>query len=118
MSYRELDVWKRSMDLVVLVYEIAGHLPNDERFALSNQLKRASVSIPSNPAEGQRRYSKKEMVRFAGISLGSAAEIETQLLLCRRLYKVDVSRALESCEIISRMILALIKSQKEPSEAR
>lgn len=97
------------MDLVELVYEITKKLPREENYALSDQLKRSAVSIPSNIAEGQKRLGTKEFKHFCGIALGSNAELETQLLLVKRLYSVDVTSSLEECEIISRMLTALAK---------
>lgn len=111
-SYKDLEVWQKSINLVALVYELTKVLPADEKFILIDQIKRASISIPSNLAEGQRRYSPKEMARFASISLGSTAELETQLIVCRNIYGLDVQSLLDECEAISRMLLALIKSQR------
>jgi len=100
------------MDLVVEVYAITKLLPREELFALSSQLKRAVVSIPSNIAEGQKRSGSKETIQFSYIALGSVAEVETQLIIVRRLYEIDVSRVLDECEIISKMLTALTKSLK------
>ena len=111
-SYQDLEVWRKAMDLVEMVYAVVERLPKEEKFALADQLRRAAVSVPSNIAEGQRRYSKQEMIRFAGISLGSVAEIETQAMLCERLYKINVDDLLKECSAISWMLLALIKSQR------
>lgn len=115
-SFQNLVVWQKSMDLVEAVYEITRKLPKDERFALADQLKRAAVSVPSNIAEGQRRFSKREMIRFGSISLGSVGELETQLQLCTRLYNIKTDDCLKECESISRMLLALIKSQRASIE--
>ncbi|MFT4532168.1 MAG: four helix bundle protein [Candidatus Saccharimonadales bacterium] len=109
-SYQNLDVWKKSIELVECVYDITKKLPIEERYALSDQLRRAVVSVPSNIAEGQKRMSNKDTVNFCGISLGSLAEVETQLIIVNRIYKIDVANVLESCETISRMLHALIRS--------
>jgi len=111
-DYKNLDVWKRSMDLVEHVYEITKALPKEETYALTDQLKRAAVSIPSNIAEGQKRSGTKETIQFSYIALGSTAEVETQLIIISRLYKIDVRSLLDECEIISRMLTALTKSLK------
>ena len=108
-SYKDLYVWQRSMALVEVVYGVVAKLPLDERFALADQLKRAAVSIPSNIAEGQKRLSKAEMIQFCGIALGSNAEVETQLLLINRLYKVPVEEALNLCDETGKMLTGLIK---------
>ncbi len=109
-SYQDLDVWKRSIDLVVAIYETVKVLLKEELYALSDQLKRAAVSVPSNIAEGQKRYSNKDTVNFCGMSLGSLAELETQLIIANRVYNVNTEEILEECAIISRMLHALIKS--------
>lgn len=84
-SYKDLIVWQKAMDLVVMIYEITREFPSNEQYGLSSQLRRAAVSIPSNIAEGYRRGSEAEYVRFLRISYGSASEAETQLLLTERL---------------------------------
>ena len=83
-NYRELIVWQRAMDLVVEVYRVVKLLPKEETYALSDQLRRAVVSIPSNIAEGQARSSTQEFLRFISIAQGSLAEVETQLELAVR----------------------------------
>lgn len=77
-DYRDLIVWKRSMELVRAVYALTKRLPKEETFALSNQLRRAVVSIPSNIAEGYGRNSKQDYLRFLNIARGSKNEVETQ----------------------------------------
>ena len=84
-SYRELQVWRQSMDLVKEIYRVTRQFPNDERFGLTSQIRRAAVSIPSNIAEGQARYSQREFMRFLSTARGSLAEVETQLLLSAEL---------------------------------
>jgi four helix bundle protein len=84
-SYRELIAWQKAMDLVVEVYKATATFPSDERFGLTNQLRRASVSVPSNIAEGQGRGPTQDFVRFLGIARGSIQEVDTQLILASRL---------------------------------
>ena len=81
-DFKELTVWQKSMELALEVYRLAKMLPKEELFALSDQLRRAAVSIPSNIAEGYGRESKNEYLRFLRIARGSKYEMETQLLLC------------------------------------
>jgi four helix bundle protein len=84
-NFRELHIWQQAMDLAELVYRLCARLPGDERYGLIAQLKRAAVSIPSNIAEGAGRNSNNEFKHFLAIALGSLFEVETQLLLARRL---------------------------------
>jgi len=110
-SFRDLVVWQKAMNLVELVYAISKSFPADERYALTSQLRRASVSVPSNIAEGYGRNSTLDYVRFLQIALGSSYELETQLELTVRLRfsGVDeVKDALELCAEIEKMLVALI----------
>ena len=86
-NFRELNIWKKSMALVIETYILTRKLPDIEKFALVNQVNRSVVSIPSNIAEGTSRSSSKELSRFLDIALGSSYELETQLLLISKLYK-------------------------------
>ena len=90
-SYRELQVWRLSIQLTKDVYAVTKNFPSDERFGLISQLRRAAVSIPSNIAEGQARYSQREFLRFLSNARGSLAEVETQLLLSTELGYVPES---------------------------
>jgi len=78
-DHKELDVWKTSVELVTEVYVATKTFPKEELYGLTNQLRRAAVSVPSNIAEGAARQTTKEFVQFLYISLGSVAEVETQL---------------------------------------
>jgi four helix bundle protein len=78
MDHKDLDVWKKSMALVVLIYDITSKFSSDERFGLTSQMRRAAVSIPSNIAEGAARKGDKEFIQFLMIALGSLSELETQ----------------------------------------
>ena len=80
-QFKELGVWKKSRLFCSEIYAITSSFPSDEKFGLTNQLRRASVSIPSNIAEGSSRNSNKDFSRFLEIAIGSAYEIETQLLI-------------------------------------
>ena len=81
INFRELEIWKRSFELVNTVYESTLQLPDNEKFGLTSQIRRCAVSIPSNIAEGCSRTSNKEIARFLEIALGSSFELETQLLI-------------------------------------
>ena len=84
-SYRELVVWQKAMDLVIEVYRLVKLLPLEERYALSDQMRRSAVSIPSNIAEGHTRNSTKEYIQYLSIAKGSNAELQMQLSICSRL---------------------------------
>lgn len=86
-SYKELIVWKKSMLLVTEIYKLSEQFPKDETFGLRSQMQRAAVAIPSNIAEGYLRKHKKEYIQFLSIALGSGAELETQILICKSLPK-------------------------------
>ena len=109
-DHKELAVWQKSMLLVEEVYCLVRLLPKEETYALSDQMRRAVVSIPSNIAEGNARNSEKEFRRFLSIAQGSCAEIETQLLVCQRLGYVraeQIAKAMLLQEEISKMLRAL-----------
>ena len=84
-SYRDLEVWKLSIDFVKKVYQVTHNFPDSEKFGLINQIRRAAVSIPSNIAEGHGRNFTKEFRQFLAISLGSLAELETQLIIAKEI---------------------------------
>ena len=88
-DYRDLIVWQRSITLVKLVYQLTKGFPREELFGLSSQLRRASVSIPSNIAEGQQRKSTNEYKHHLSFSLGSLAEVDTQLVVATELHYVN-----------------------------
>ena len=87
-SFRDLAVWQKAMELTSVVYQVTAELPADERFGLVSQPRRAAVSVPANIAEGHRRSSTKEYLRFLSIAAGSLAELETLLELASGLYSV------------------------------
>lgn len=83
-NYRDLIAWQKAMDLVDLVYLVTKGFPKDEMYGLTNQLRRAAVSIASNIAEGQGRQTTPEFLRFLAIAHGSLREVETQVMIARR----------------------------------
>lgn len=112
-SYRDLEVWKRAMKLVKRIYQLTAKFPSDERFGLTNQIRRASVSIPSNLAEGHARSGAAEFSRFISISMGSVAELETQILLSADLKYSDSESAdeiLTELDEIGKMLRGLSRS--------
>ncbi|MDO9152546.1 MAG: four helix bundle protein [Paludibacter sp.] len=113
-THKDLNVWKKSMNMVILTYRLTGQFPKEELFGLSSQMRRAAVSIPSNIAEGHGRNSDKELIRFLFISLGSASELETQILLSNKLdflKEEGFNQLNELNNEIIRMLVALIRSK-------
>jgi four helix bundle protein len=94
MDHKDLDVWKKGMELVERVYSMSRAFPDAERFGLTSQLRRAAVSIPSNIAEGAARKSDKELLQFLSIAIGSLAELETQYLIAIRLGFLEKDKSL------------------------
>jgi four helix bundle protein len=112
-SFKDLIVWQRSIQLTVSVYKLTAKFPDAERFGLTNQLRRASVSIASNIAEGYGKSSKGEYLLFLGHARGSAAEVETQLVIARELgfgTKQDLDSSVSLCDEVGKMLVALMKS--------
>jgi len=95
MNHKELDVWKKSMDLVESIYKISNTFPDDEKFGLTSQIRRAAVSIPSNIAEGAGRKGDKEFIQFLHIALGSLTELDTQYIIAVRLQYIVKNEELE-----------------------
>lgn len=112
----DLKVWNKAIELAKMVYIIVAKLPNDERYGLTSQLKRSSVSISSNIAEGAGRNSKKEFKHFLGIANGSCYELHTQLILLTELNlieKTKIQPIIELCVEIQKMNYSLQKSLVE-----
>jgi four helix bundle protein len=112
-SYRELEVWKKSMDFAIQIYQNTATFPNHELYGLVSQLRRAAISIPSNVAEGASRNSTKEFIQFVYIANGSLSEIETQLEIASRLGYIDtIFESIERIKLIRKMLTNLIKALK------
>ena len=109
--YRDMIVWQKSIDLVDLVYELTTLFPPEEKFDLARQMRRAAISIASNIAEGQNRNTNKDFAHFLTMSRGSAAELETQMIICNRrnyLTADQTQQAFKLLDEISRMLNSLI----------
>lgn len=118
-NYKELKVGQKAMDLTVEVYKLVKLLPKEETYALSDQMRRAVVSIPSNIAEGQGRNSDKEFIQFLSIARGSLWELETQIEICLRIGYIDQSLATNIYNLIaeiSKMLNALSNSLKPQNQ--
>lgn len=108
-NFKQLLVWKESMDLVKHVYRLTAVLPEKERFTLVSQMNRAVISIPSNIAEGSGRTTEREFIRYLEIAISSSYESETQLLLTKELYANDVDEVLLKLDQIQLKMRALRK---------
>lgn len=112
-NYRDLVAWKRSMELVKVIYELTKSWPKDEMYGLISQIRRAAVAVPSNIAEGHGRRSGKEFIRFLNISHGSLMEVETQIQIAYELgyvRKESCSSCLKTTNELGRIIFGLSNS--------
>jgi four helix bundle protein len=118
-SHKELKVWQKGIELVKSIYEITQLFPPNEQFGLISQMRRAAVSIPSNIAEGCGRNSDKELIHFLYVALGSASELETQIIVSQELNFLgkEKSEQLQSLILeIIKMISSLIKTIRTRNE--
>jgi four helix bundle protein len=110
-SYKELEAYKKGFELVKIIYEMTKSFPHEEMYGLTSQIRRAAISIPSNIAEGYMRGTK-EYIQFLKISLGSCAELETQLSLCKEIgyCKIEVFQKAYDLNLeITKLLLTYIK---------
>lgn len=118
LSYKELTVWKKSIELVKNVYRVTAHFPKEELYGLASQMRRAAVSIPSNVAEGNQK-TINDYIRFLRMSFGSAAELETQLIIAKDLYPdIHFIQLEQDLEEILKMLSAMIKNLSSPRPTR
>jgi four helix bundle protein len=124
-SYKDLDAWKLGMNLAKKIYEITEKFPDSEIYGLSSQMRRASVSIPSNIAEGSGRNHKKEFVQFLYLARGSLLELETQIELSKMMkfldndqYKTIIGLLNRTHRVINGLIFALKKSRTTNNQQR
>jgi len=110
--HHKLDAWKNAIDLVVDVYKATEDFPKEERYGLTSQIRRAAVSVPANIAEGAGRYSNREFAHFLSNAQGSASELETELIISRRLgylNETTYSDLIAPLDRIGRLITGLSK---------
>jgi four helix bundle protein len=121
--YQELIVWQKAMDLVMEVYGLTEGFPEKERYGLTNQIRRAAVSIPSNIAEGQGRNTTREFLRYLSVARGSLQELETQVMIAHRLHylpECEMADILKQTSQVSRLLRGLSRSltiPERPTEA-
>jgi four helix bundle protein len=111
-THKDLKLWKEAMALAKGIYELTRDFPKEETYGLVSQIRRAAVSIPSNLAEGAARNSNKEFIQYLYVSLGSLAELETQLLLSRDLGYAQSEEINGRVERVRRLLLGLIRHLK------
>jgi four helix bundle protein len=119
--YRDLIAWQKAITLVSDVYRLTQKFPREEVYALTSQMRRAAISIPSNIAEGQGRRTKGEFTQFLGHAFGSLLELETQTTIACNLGYIEAERAddfLTQTEELGRIINGLITSLAPPSNTR
>jgi four helix bundle protein len=114
--YKDLIAWQKAMDLVAAIYGLTDKFPRREVYSLTDQIRRASVSVPSNIAEGQAHFNPREFLHFLRHARGSLAELETQLLIAQRLKycdPADITPVLQQIDELSRILSGLVNSLKE-----
>lgn len=115
--HKKLNVWKSAIELAVEIYVITQSLPEQEKYNLTNQMRRAAISVASNIAEGAARKTKKEFIQYLHMAQGSLSELDTQLEIARRLKYVPEDKASSVdmlMEKIDKMLSGLIKHQQSP----
>ncbi|MEK7460801.1 MAG: four helix bundle protein [Patescibacteria group bacterium] len=116
-SYKDLTVWQRGIELVVSIYRLTAVFPREEQFGLTSQMRRAAVSIPSNIAEGRCRGTRNDFRQFLRIAYGSGAELETQLIIAKKIFadkNIDYDRSETLLNEIMRMLNTILGTMKEP----
>jgi four helix bundle protein len=114
--FKDLIAWQKAMDLVNALYDATDAFPQREIYSLTNQMRRAAVSVPSNIAEGQARYSNREFRHFLRNSRGSLAELETQVLIAQRrdyLSEPQAAELIKRTDEVGRILGGLINSLSE-----
>jgi len=110
-SHKDLIVWQKSIELVLSIYQLTKDFPKEEVYGLTSQIRRSAISIPSNIAEGRSRGTRKDFTQFLRIAFGSGAELETQLLIARKLSfgpEIDYNKVGDDLNEIMRMLNAMI----------
>ncbi len=109
-NFRELKIWKESMELVKVIYSVTSQLPMEEKFGLVSQINRCAVSMPSNIAEGSGRTSNKEFLHFLNIAISSSYELESQLILIQDIFQIGTKEIIIDLQSIQLKIGAFKRS--------
>lgn len=114
-DFKKLNVWQKAIELVTSVYKISKEFPPEEKYGLTSQITRAAVSVPSNIAEGSSRLSEKDYFRFLEIALGSAFELETQLIIIEKLGIInskELEIIIDETKSVQKMLTGLMRKLK------
>jgi len=113
-DFKKLNVWQKSIELVTSVYKISKNFPSEEKYGLTSQVTRSAVSIPSNIAEGSSRFSERDYFRFLEIALGSAFELENQLIIIEKLgiSLEEVGKIIDETKTVQKMLSGLMSKLK------
>jgi four helix bundle protein len=113
-KHHDLIVWKESVELVKEIYDLTANFPKEEIYSLTSQIRRSAISVPSNIAEGAARTTNKEFINFLSISRGSLSELETQIIIAKKIgYLDNASQIMETINKIFALINGLINSVKK-----
>ena len=112
VTHKNLEVWKKAMDLAAQIYSLTLQLPKEDLYGLTSQVRRSTVLIPSNIAEGTARHSRNEFIQLFHIASGSVAELETQLLLAIQMWLISGDHLISRIEEVRKLLLGLLRSLK------
>jgi len=107
-DFKELEIWKKGVEIVKEIYSITDKFPERELYGLTSQMRRSSVSVPSNIAEGFRRRHSKEFKQFLNVALGSLAELETQIIISKELHFIKDGIEIKVMELIDHTIRMIV----------
>ena len=120
-SHKDLIVWQKGVDLVLSIYKLTKDFPKEEIYGITSQIRRAAISIPSNIAEGRSRGTRKDFAQFLRIAFGSGAELETQLLIAKKLsfgQEIGYNKVADQLDEVMRMLNAMIHKLTQPLTAK
>jgi len=112
VTHKNLEVWKKAMDLAAQIYSLTLQVPKEDLYGLTSQVERSTVSIPNNIAEGAARHSSNEFIQLFHIASGSVAEFETQLLLAIQMWLISDDHLISRIEEVRKLLLGLLRSLK------
>jgi four helix bundle protein len=120
-NFRDLEVWKKGMEICDIIYDLSTFLPENEKYGLRSQMTRSAVSVPSNIAEGASRSSELDFARFLEIALGSLYELETQLIIAQRRFLSADEKTKSAFDLIlteQKMLVSFVQKIKKPITAK